>query len=610
MKCYPLRERWYRLSLRSKMILLYIVVVLLPSCLLVYSYYLKSSAVMQEEIRGSMLQTLKQAELNLSNRLNNAVNVANVLTSNPLIYEYLTRHLDPGNRYQQYLDYMELEKYLESLEKTPAIWRIRLYIDSRLLYAREHVRYFSLEELAQTKWYEHALQVRGGILWLDTYDPDPESPEKTLIVSSVRVLRDPGQFDRVIGVLVVDIKEEELSAVLADIDLGKNERIALINPNGRVISHAEKSSIGENVLERAGIERTMLGNEGYVSFRQSDQNYTLLYQTIPMTGWKLVAEVPESAISGKSVALNRISAAVVIVATLVIFILVIVLLFASIAEGMSERIRKLIRVMKQEGLDHLDDTIAQSALVGDISTLERTIGRMIQTVKALAEDSFRAKLQEREASLKALQAQINPHFLYNTLEAINWMAIRRKADDISDMINALSKYFRLSLNKGRDIVTVQEEMTLVKAYLDIQQTRFQGAFETVYEVPDEALGLLIPKLTLQPIVENALLHGLRSRTQHNGVIAIRMQVEPGEGGSRRLVIRVEDNGVGIPADKLDTLLQRAEDKHSYGLYNVNERIRLFGGEGSGLHLESAENRGTVVTIRLTSAASGEASGEA
>ncbi|HZG74955.1 MAG TPA: cache domain-containing protein, partial [Paenibacillus sp.] len=421
-RLYSLRAWWRRLGVRVKMIMLYVVVVLLPSCLLMYAYYQKSSELMQGEVRESMLQTLRQAELNLSDRLNNVANVASVLTSHPLLYEYLSRYQTPGNRYQQYLDYKELEKLLESLETTPNVYRIRLYVDPNLLYARERVRYYSLEELADTAWYERALSERGGMYWMDTYSFEPDEPERLLILSGVRVLRDPEQFDRVIGVLVVDIREEDLSAVLADIDMDRNERISLVNADGRVISSPDPSRIGHPLLESLGIEGDRLALSGYEHFRQREKPFSLLYQTIEATDWRLVAEVPEIAFSGKSIALNRISMTVAIVATMVIFILIMFLLFASVAEGMNGRIRKLIRVMKQEGLENLDGTIAQTAGAGDISTLEHSIGRMIQTVKALAEDSFQAKLQEREAMLKALQAQINPHFLYNTLEAINWMA--------------------------------------------------------------------------------------------------------------------------------------------------------------------------------------------
>jgi len=588
------RGRWSRLSIRSKMILLYTLAVLLPTCLLMFAYYQKSSAVMQGEVQQSVLQTLKQAELHVSYRLNNVANVSSVLTSNPLIYEYLTRYQTRSNRYQQYLDYKELEKYLDSLENTPNLFRIRFYVDPQLLYARERVRYFSLEELERTTWYDRALQDRGSLYWMDTYLPNADEPP---MVSAIRVLRDPEQFDRVIGVLVVDMKEEELSSVLADIDLGRNERIALINADGKVISSPDKSRLGENLLESVGLDRKSLEQEGFAGFRTKAKSYSLLYQTVAPTGWKLVAEVPEVAFTGKSIALNRISIAVAIVATLVIFILIMFLLFASAAEGMSARIRKLIRVMKQEGLEHLDGTIALGSGSGDISTLEHSIGRMVQTVRSLAEDSFQAKLQEREAMLKALQAQINPHFLYNTLEAINWMAIRRDAEDISLMVDSLSKYFRLTLNKGRDIVTVREEVALVKAYLDIQQTRFQGSFETIYSIEADVEALMIPKLTLQPIVENALLHGLRSRTQKDGLISVRIRAE-GEGDRRYVAILIEDNGAGIPAAKLERLFEKRDAELSYGLYNVNERLRLFSGEGGGMHVESEEGVGTRVMIRL------------
>lgn len=597
-----LREHWNKTSIRSKMIVLYVLIVLLPCCILMLAYYDRSTSILQNEVRESMLQTMKQAELNLSNRLNNVANVSNVLTSNPILYEYLTRYETDGNKYQEFLDYRELEQLLESLQTTPYLYRIRLFVDSELLYARERVRYFSLDEWKKDEAYEHVLESQGSIYWMDSQRMAPTDPTVPPVLTGARILRNPDRFDSIIGVLAVDIQEEVISSVLADIEFGRNERISLINGEGIVISSTDKSRIGNDLLNETRIPKEDLSEEGYLEYRSGDEAYSFMYRSIPTTGWRLVAEVPKSSMFGQSNALNRISFAVVIVVSLVIFILIMFLLFASIAEGMSARIRKLIRALKQEGLENLDETLALGSKPGDISTLEHSISRMIQTVKVLAEDSVQAKLQEREAVLKALQAQINPHFLYNTLEAINWMALRRGADDISMMIDSMSKYFRLTLNKGRDIVPVSDELMLAKAYLDIQQTRFQGSFEAFYESPDEVGDLLIPKLTLQPIVENALLHGLRSQPKREGFIKIRMWTES-NGDLPELWAQVEDNGVGIPAAKLEQLFVKREAELSYGLYNVNERIRLFSGEGYGLRVESEENKGTRVTIRLKAVAS-------
>lgn len=228
------------------------------------------------------------------------------------------------------------------------------------------------------------------------------------------------------------------------------------------------------------------------------------------------------------------------------------------------------------------------------------------------EETYRSKVQEREAQLRALQAQINPHFLYNTLDTINWIAIGHKAHDISQMIDGLARYFRLSLNKGKDVVTVTDELELAKVYLEIQQTRFPKSFEFAFELAgkdesDEApkVGLilescLIPKLTLQPIVENALLHGIRKAKGKTGKITIRAYIDGDD-----LLLSVSDDGIGMDPDFAQTLLTEPRPAmrtdgsgSSYGLYNVNERIRLFSGEDYGLNIQSQLGEGTTITARF------------
>lgn len=221
-------------------------------------------------------------------------------------------------------------------------------------------------------------------------------------------------------------------------------------------------------------------------------------------------------------------------------------------------------------------------------------------MKDLMEEAYRSKMLEREAELRALQAQINPHFLYNTLDTINWLAISRDADDISHMIESLSDYFRLSLNKGKDHVCITDEMELARVYLEIQQNRFPSTFKFVIEADPEANGCIIPKLTLQPIVENALLHGIRKNKSKTGTICIRA-----ERCGDELEITVKDDGIGMEEQLASSLLSesrpllRAEGSgSSYGLYNVNERIKLLAGYEYGLAVRSRPGEGTVVTVRL------------
>jgi len=217
--------------------------------------------------------------------------------------------------------------------------------------------------------------------------------------------------------------------------------------------------------------------------------------------------------------------------------------------------------------------------------------------RPIEEQVTREQKQLRKAEFELLQAQINPHFLYNTLDAIVWSAEAGNQKQVVKMVGSLSEFFRSSLNKGKELVRVREELSHARSYLEIQQIRYQDILSYEVDVPEELFEYEIPKITVQPIVENALYHGIKNR-RGGGKITI-----TGKEGENDYRLIVTDDGMGMDSERLleitKGLADKApEDAKIYGLYNVNERIRLFYGEEYGISIESEYDKGTTVTIRL------------
>ena len=217
--------------------------------------------------------------------------------------------------------------------------------------------------------------------------------------------------------------------------------------------------------------------------------------------------------------------------------------------------------------------------------------------RPIEEQVTREQKQLRKAEFELLQAQINPHFLYNTLDAIVWSAEAGNQKQVVKMVGSLSEFFRSSLNKGKELVTVREELSHVRSYLEIQQIRYQDILSYDIEVPEELFENEIPKITVQPIIENALYHGIKNR-RGGGKITV-----TGTDGDTDYSIIVMDGGMGMTTERLEEIRKELTDKESgegkiYGLYNVNERIRLFYGDEYGISIESEYEKGTTVTIRL------------
>lgn len=243
-----------------------------------------------------------------------------------------------------------------------------------------------------------------------------------------------------------------------------------------------------------------------------------------------------------------------------------------------------------------------NGMIGEIGELVQDLNIHIEALKDEKEHVKEIQKQKRRAELQALQAQINPHFLYNTLNMITWQAVAQGAEEISIISNALGKYFRISLSRGREIILVREELEHVKNYLEIQKIRYKNQLTFTIDAPEELMELEIPKLVLQPLAENALYHGIKDQKLH-GTIAISVRKGSRKDGKPCLTLCVADNGGGIDAEKLELLNYRLEhylvdSESGYGIYNVNSRIELYYGAGYGLRLESRPEGGTRSVLQI------------
>lgn len=233
----------------------------------------------------------------------------------------------------------------------------------------------------------------------------------------------------------------------------------------------------------------------------------------------------------------------------------------------------------------------------DVGMLSQSLNAMIDKINELLDQVKAEQIRLRKAELELLQSQINPHFLYNTLDAIVWLAEAGEQQKVVSMVESLSKFFRTSLNQGKEIISLSEELQHVQSYLEIQQVRYQDILRFDINVPAELNGYLIPKITIQPLVENALYHGIKNKRGMGDIFIT------GEDLGDKCAIIVRDNGIGMNEERLKQIRERisggGENKGEiFGLYNVNERIRLKFGEEYGLEIESEYTKGTVVKVIL------------
>lgn len=394
------------------------------------------------------------------------------------------------------------------------------------------------------------------------------------------------------GVLLVDMSFSGIEQICKDVELASSDGyLYLIDGDGEIIYHPRQQLIYAGLLEENN--RTAAGYEDgshAETFGGAKRQVTV--KTVGYTGWKLVGVVPADNIWDNYGQLLLFFLFVVLFS---IFLLVFVNLHLS--ERISVPIKTLERAVKEleAGREEVDIDVSGPY---EIERLGHSIRSMVSTMRHLMDDIIEQEAQKRRSELDVLQSQINPHFLYNTLDSVVWMTENGRTDEAILMVTSLARFFRISLSRGSNIIPIADELEHARHYLTIQKMRYKNKFSAVIAAEDGVEGLYTIKLIVQPILENAIYHGM-AYADGDGEITVRARRDGGD-----VVIEVADNGPGMPEETVERLLDQSyaaapgTKGSGIGLRNVHQRIRLTFGEEYGLAIHSEPDAGTTVCIRL------------
>lgn len=452
-------------------------------------------------------------------------------------------------------------------------------------------------DLTQESWYQAAVDQKGIFTVIGhpgerrvtthvNYTPDE-------VVSVSRALVDP-ETRETRGVILIDLKLFSISGIARDVTLGKDGYLMIQDQDGNKIFAPDQSIITQ-------LESSWFEDASYGTFTKQvgDQNFQFQYQTSSYTGWRTIGvfNTGDSAIAVREIHFY------------VICYLFIVCMFGLTAayvlsQSISRPIHHLMSLMQKA--EKGDMTLRNLGNRGDeVGMLGVSFNRMLQEIKKLMAMNRRKEKQKQAAELRSLTAHIKPHFLYNTLDTIHWMARKQGAEDVSEMVKSLSRLFRIGLSKGSSMIPVSEEIDHITSYLQIQKTRYRDRLNCQIELQEEVRRFYVVKLIMQPIVENAIYHGIKAR---RGAGNIRIQVEQ---QTDYLLMTITDNGAGMDEERLQQLREKLanplitidkqheekESQKSYGLLNVQARIQLAFGTDYGVQLDSTLGEGTTVTIK-------------
>jgi two-component system, sensor histidine kinase YesM len=580
-------------NLRTKLLLSYLLVVVLP-IIAIGGYYINhiSSSVLKEAVKTEERSVLQLRE-NIKAALMPYIDMSQDVYLNKRLVQYFNwSYINPGASAEGF--YMELEPLITKYHNLrPEIGRITIYTRNRTMLANDSEIAYLEENTVEAEMYKEAVKYKGKILW--KYQPGDSGK------NYLQLYRLLNLNNLEIGMLVINIPEYQLYQYIKE-DSGEDE-VYIVGPGNLIMTSSVKEKPGKSVEELpyySSIKDNEFTEENYNSLKN---NLKVLSASIDLgynspDRWKIVKAYPVQRLLSE---VNRSKIRGLI-------ILILVLSFAAImavifSNNISKRIKRLSKQMKkvQDG----DFDVQVDVLSGDeVGQLGASFNTMVTRLNELIEQVYSMQLREkdmeikkREAELYALQSQINPHFLFNSLEAI-LMGIEENNKETTRVIQLLAKCFRRSIQWNKEIVLLKEELDFIKDYLAIQKFRMGDKLSWSIEVDDSLLTIEMPKLILQPIVENAVNHGIALKKGTGNLKILVLKVPGG------ISISIEDDGIGIKAEEINNiylLFNNTEINKTgrhIGVKNVYDRIKLYYGDRGLLNIQSNVGKGTVVQILM------------
>ncbi|WP_179232727.1 cache domain-containing sensor histidine kinase [Paenibacillus rigui] len=396
------------------------------------------------------------------------------------------------------------------------------------------------------------------------------------------------------GVYIVNIKPDFFKKILDSPRISENGYLMLVSPDGIM---RFKPFSGKYELDDEQLQKQLLGtpdDHGRLDVRSKrGAKMDVIYDTVSTNRWKLAAVFPEEEVLSKVNNIKYLSLMITLGAV------VFAILFAALlARYISKPIQHLTRQVNRIEEGHLIVTVKKWPQY-EMTVLNNGLKDMVERIRALLRQVQEEQEMKRQMEISLLQAQIQPHFLYNTLFSIKQLCDMGEAKEAGSMITALSTFFRISISKGQEVISIAQELEQVQTYLFIQKMRYGDVFHYEIDVDPSLLNYPIVKLTLQPIVENAIYHGIK-KSEAQGRIHI-----TGYDAGEDIYLYVEDNGVGMHADKLDeikaSLCDMGQARVGFGIGNVHKRLQMHYGDDCGLSYESESGQGTVVVVKIRKA---------
>lgn len=581
-----MKDLLLNVSLRTRMLLSNIVVALIP--------FLMFSIVSGSIFLDHAQKTAEEHSVQLIHQVSNSMDVYVETIEKMVNYiqlelqdtPFFTMETEDAPGWESETDYIRsvLENVANSHREVAGIF----IATKEDLYVSTGMSRISRDPFQNERWYREASENPEEIQLISVVTGRNIVTNRSYSIDDVfslaKAVQDP-ETGEVLGVILLDIRHDIIQSSINGVTIGEKGFVFVMDQEDNIV-YTPVNGIVYRVNPKwvKAMEPMSVQIQG--------GSYQIRSELSPYTGWRTVG------VFSMDEVMSSVNTIVYILFTCVIISLVLVVIVSfKFSRTLTNPIFKLKRLMKQA--ESGDLTVRFNFQHNDeIGELGQSFNHMIARIDRLIQMVYVEQENKRTAEMKSLQEQIKPHFLYNTLDTISWMARDYDAEDIVRLVDALTNMFRIGLSHGKDIITVKEEITHVSNYLYIQKIRYKDKLNYVIHVDESLYAIEVPKLILQPLVENAIYHGVKAK-RGGGTITI-TGVPEGEN----LVFTVQDDGAGMLQEKVEELNRRMsersvlDEKKSFGLFYIRERIQLCYGKGYGVHVESTLGEGTRVTITL------------
>ena len=573
-------KRFRDFSIRTKLIIGFLTILLPLVLLLSIVFYSYSAEIVLKQSLEQTREIVEQFSISLDNYMGLMRNKMEILADSPTIQEELNTHQDK-----------EDIKNDSFYSRNKRIRRIMLQIYSSV--TMNDVEIYGINET------NHYLS-----LWSKKYEiPDKDilfenanlSKGRSVLVNNIndadtiqmiKMVKDLQTY-KPIGYIRFGLKRNYIEKMAKNINFGSDGSVVIFDENLNKISGIAHDSALSKLLK----EKPSIGN---FSYSEGKNEYTAVHIHSDSTGWTTVGVIPLRYIN-KDLAGIQYLTVIIIVLTIIIGVTVSVIIAQSLILPLENTVNALEKFSRGDFAVRLKENRCD-----EIGKLNRIFNKAIKEINELMQKVTQSEILNKEMEFKTLQSQMNPHFLYNTLDTINWLAFKEKQTEICNLVAAISSLIRASISNKKSIITIEQELDYVKNYIYIQHIRYKDRFDIIYDIDESLLKQAVPKLIIQPIVENAIIHGIENSKNKN-LLYISVKRE-----NECIIIIVKDTGIGMTDEKVSELLKEplnteGDEQKAHtnlGLYAVHKRIQLMYGDLYGLTVQSQAGEGTTVTLHI------------